>query len=118
MSALKSKYWRCFFCDEVFRTRKAAYLHFGEENCVTDLPACVDPLRYDEKKRLEEVRQLRAEVIRLQQQAERAEDAEALIESMYSQLRQYFGNDCNSIWLAGDRYKNAVYRAEQKAAEN
>lgn len=30
--------WRCFHCDEVFKTKKAAALHFGCE--VTDQAAC------------------------------------------------------------------------------
>jgi len=104
------KSWRCFFCDQVFTDRKEAWLHFGEENCTTDLPACVDPLRADEKARLDEVRELRAEVVREQQRAEDAEDAKGLLEDFYRELRRYFGKDCNSVWLAGDRYKSALNR--------
>jgi hypothetical protein len=25
-------------------------------------------------------------------------------------LRRYFGNDCTSVWLAGDRYQSALNR--------
>jgi hypothetical protein len=53
----KRKVWRCFHCDEVFRSRKSAYLHFGPDDaCEYDVPACVDPLRHDESKRLNELR--------------------------------------------------------------
>src|SRR6266576_2090048 len=60
---MASKRWRCFFCDEVFTTRRDAWLHFGD---TTDLPTCVDPLREDERARMNEVRELRDEVIRQQ----------------------------------------------------
>jgi hypothetical protein len=113
---MSRKTWRCFFCDEVFTTRHEAWLHFGEENCTSDVPACVDPLRTDEKKRLDEVRELRAEVIREQARAEEFSDAQDLLERFYRELEQYFGKGCNSVWLAGDRYKSALNRIEDLQA--
>jgi hypothetical protein len=107
---MSRKTWRCFFCDEVFTSRHEAWLHFGEENCTSDVPACVDPLRTDEKKRLDEVRELRAEVVREQARAEEFSDSKDLVDQFYSELRRYFGQDCNSVWLAGDRYKSALNR--------
>ena len=114
---MAGKRWRCFFCDEVFTNRHDAWLHFGEENCTTDLPACVDPLRTDEKERMNQVRLLREEVIREQARAEEAEDAEDLLEQFRSELRQHFGKDCNSVWLAGDRYKSALNRLSDLEAK-
>lgn len=33
--------WRCFFCDEVFKTREAAAIHFGVfDSCEPDEVAC------------------------------------------------------------------------------
>lgn len=32
--------WRCYFCDEVFRSRKKAAIHFGVDACEADVPAC------------------------------------------------------------------------------
>jgi hypothetical protein len=35
------KRWRCFFCDEVFTSSKAAALHFGTfDSCEPDTTAC------------------------------------------------------------------------------
>ncbi len=35
------KTWRCFFCDDVFRSAKAAALHFGAfDSCEPDVTAC------------------------------------------------------------------------------
>lgn len=56
----KRKTWRCFYCDEVFRSRRAAWLHFGDDGCIQDPPACIDPLRHDEKERMRELREARA----------------------------------------------------------
>ena len=54
----KRKTWRCFHCDEVFRSRKAAWAHFGpDQDCEKLPPACIDPLRADEKVRLTELRE-------------------------------------------------------------
>jgi hypothetical protein len=34
----KSRVWRCFFCDEVFRSIRSARIHFG--NFDSSLPLC------------------------------------------------------------------------------
>lgn len=35
------KQWRCFFCDDVFHSHKAAALHFGSfDSCEPDVTAC------------------------------------------------------------------------------
>lgn len=109
---MSKKVWRCFFCDEVFRTRKAAYEHFGEENCVTDPPACVDPLRRNEKLRLEELRQAREFALKCQNEAQRAEDLADGLQVEHDNFFRYFGPDCGSMWQAADRYKNAIYELE------
>ena len=53
------KTWRCFHCDEGFRSRRSAQDHFGLDYEEQELPACVDPLRYDEEKRLTQLREAR-----------------------------------------------------------
>lgn len=66
--------WRCFHCDEVFTDRKVAYDHFGpDDDGDKDPPACVDPLRHDEKRRLTELRDAQDYTF---QQQERANEAE------------------------------------------
>ena len=106
----KTKKWRCFFCDEVFTDRRAAWIHFGEPNCTDDVPACVDPLRHDEKARLAELREAREHAMKMQTESEKNDEAEALLENFRADLRRYFGNDCTSVWLAGDRYQSALNR--------
>lgn len=102
--------WRCFFCDEVFTERREAWLHFGEESCDSDVPACVDPLRTDEKKRMAAVRKARKYGDDCRRDADTNQDAVDNLEAMYEEIRRYFGEDCNSVWLAGDRYKSALNR--------
>jgi hypothetical protein len=103
------KTWRCFFCDEVFRSRGDAFAHFGEENCETDPPACVDPLRTDEKARFKELREARDFAVKCQNEALRAEELAEGLEAEHDNFFRYFGPDCRTMWQAADRYKNAVY---------
>ena len=104
-----SKTWRCFHCDEVFRDRRSAWEHFGEEySCASDVPACVDPLRTDEKARLKALREAQEHAINMQREFEAADDKLAELDNIYRELKRYFGEDCNSVWLAGDRYKSAL----------
>jgi hypothetical protein len=71
----KRKSWRCFHCDEVFRSRKSAYAHFGpDQNCEKLPPACIDPLRADEKARLTELREAQDYALKCQASANAAED--------------------------------------------
>jgi len=104
--------WRCFFCDEVFRSQRTAWEHFGEQNCASDVPACIDPLRTDEKARLTELREAREHAMKMQAESEKNDEAEGLLETFRAELRRYFGEDCTSVWLAADRYKSALNRIE------
>ena len=71
----RRKSWRCFHCDEVFRSRKAAYAHFGpDQDCEKLPPACIDPLRTDEKARLTELREAQDYAFKCQESANAAED--------------------------------------------
>lgn len=73
--AKRRKQWRCFHCDEVFRSRKTAVAHFGLDDYEgKDVPACVDPLRHDEAGRLKELRDAQSYALRCQESANRAED--------------------------------------------
>jgi hypothetical protein len=70
-----AKAWRCFHCDEVFRSRKAAWLHFGpDEGCEKLPPACIDPLRHDEAERLKELREAQQYAFQCQEDGYAAED--------------------------------------------
>jgi hypothetical protein len=107
---MSAKRYRCFFCDEVFTDRKAAWLHFGDENCTSDVPACVDPLRLDEKMRMNRLREAVEEANKARQALSEMQDWEADYAQLQEDIRRYFGKDCNSIWTAGDRYKSALNR--------
>jgi hypothetical protein len=107
---MSRKSWRCFFCDEVFSDRHEAWLHFGDDNCTSDIPACIDPLRADEKKRLNELREAVDEALKARQERDEMQDFKDNYEAIWSEIQRYFGADCNSVWLAGDRYKSALNR--------
>jgi hypothetical protein len=104
-----AKTWRCFFCDEVFRDRQSAREHFGEQNCESDPPACIDPLRADEKARLNELREARETALKALNDRDRAEELLEGLQAEHDNFFRYFGSDVNNMWQAGDRYKNAVY---------
>lgn len=71
----KRKSWRCFHCDEVFRSRKAAWAHFGpDQDCEKLPPACIDPLRADEKARIAELREAQQYAFECQESANTAAD--------------------------------------------
>ena len=71
----KRKSWRCFHCDEVFRSRKAAWAHFGpDQDCEKLPPACIDPLRADEKTRLTELREAQEYAFKCQESANSVDD--------------------------------------------
>lgn len=55
------KQWRCFFCDDVFTSAKAAALHFGVfDSCEPDVTAC--KLMSNQQHVLEYIRGLEEEV--------------------------------------------------------
>jgi hypothetical protein len=75
VSTKPRKAWRCFHCDEVFRSRKSAYAHFGpDQDCEKLPPACIDPLRADEKARLTELREAQDYAFKCQESGNAAED--------------------------------------------
>lgn len=66
------KQWRCFFCDEVFTSRKFAAEHFGcDDACEADVPAC--KLTSHEGHLVTYIRKLEKEVRRYQ-----SEDSDVL----------------------------------------
>lgn len=75
MNGPKRKAWRCFHCDEIFRSRKSASAHFGLDDYeARDVPACVDPLRSDETVRLTELREAQRYALQCQEEARVTED--------------------------------------------
>jgi hypothetical protein len=106
----KRKKWRCFHCDEVFIDRRAAWEHFGDDYlCSSDVPACVDPLRTDEKLRAKELRDAREHAMKMQRESEAADDKVALLDQWERELLHYFGHDVRSphqAWLKLEHWQN------------
>jgi hypothetical protein len=85
----KRKIWRCFHCDEVFRSRKSAYAHFGPDcDCEKLPPACVDPLRKDEKARITELREAQDYAFHCQESANCAEERASDLERELDEFRR------------------------------
>jgi hypothetical protein len=90
------KSWRCFHCDEVFRTRKAAWAHFGpDQYCEKPPPGCVDPLREDEKARLTELREAQEYAFECQELANAADDRADQIEGELAEFKTL--TKCDSV---------------------
>lgn len=93
---MKAKTWRCFHCDEVFRSRKAAWAHFGpDQECEKLPPACIDPLRRDEKQRLTELREAQQYAFEMQEEANKQEDRADLAESELAHFKAI--TKCDSL---------------------
>lgn len=91
----KRKTWRCFHCDEVFRSRKSAWLHFGDDGCIQDPPACIDPLRHDEKERIRELREAREWAINRDRRATQLEDKVDEVDRELSEFKHI--TKCSSV---------------------
>jgi hypothetical protein len=106
----KRKKWRCFHCDEVFTDERSAWGHFGDANsCESDIPACVDPLRFDEKTRLTQLREARELAIKMQQESEDADEKVSLFEYYEDDLRRLFGPEVHTphqAWLKLEHWQN------------
>lgn len=101
--------WKCFHCGEAFTDQRLAWEHFGDEStCASDVPGCIDPLRTDEKERLKELREAREYATKCQTDMQQQEDRMEILEGEISSLSTYFGEDCKSVWLAGDLHKSAL----------
>lgn len=82
------KTWRCFHCDEVFRSRKQAYDHFGpDEDCEKLPPACIDPLRHDEAERIKQLRDAQDYAMQCQESANRAEDELDIVKMELAEIK-------------------------------
>jgi hypothetical protein len=96
MQTMKRKQWRCFHCDEAFRSRKAAYAHFGpDDGCEKLPPACIDPLRTDEKARLTELREAQDYAQKCQESANSQDDRLDGLERELSEFKSITG--CRSV---------------------
>jgi hypothetical protein len=96
VSKTKRTTWRCFHCNEVFRSRKSALAHFGSEDfCKKDPPACIDPLRYDEKQRLTELRDAQHYALEMEESARESEDKVEMLEMELDEFKAL--TKCQSV---------------------
>ena len=92
----KRKSWRCFHCDEVFRSRKTAWAHFGpDQDCDKLPPACIDPLRVNEKSRLTELREAQQYAFECQEAGNTADDRADQVESELAAFKNL--TKCDSV---------------------
>lgn len=68
------KHWRCFFCDEVLKTRKAATEHFGSGDYENEPPLCVEAATTDLRKLVLTNREMWAELQRAHSENEELKD--------------------------------------------
>jgi hypothetical protein len=93
---VKRKTWRCFHCDEVFQSRKAAWAHFGpDQDCEKLPPACIDPLREDEKARLTELREAQQYAFDCQESSNASEDKADRAEMELAEFKRL--TKCDSV---------------------
>lgn len=108
-----AKRWRCFFCDEVLTNQRDAFIHFGDGSpCGSDVAACVDPLRSDEKELFKQLRDARELAIKGMRAEERADELEYDLRRMSEELEHHFGPGATHIWVAADRYKNLEFEVK------
>ena len=118
------KTWRCFHCDEVFRSKKQARLHFGgDEYEGKQLPACIDPLRTEEKARMDEVRKCQEYALQCQREGQQAEERTDELEYELKDFRHITG--CSNthelrMWMDSQQGRvvtaNALIEGFRKAA--
>ena len=82
--------WRCFQCKELFTDYAAAEDHFTLKGY--EVPACVDPLSKDEKARIKELRDARAQARQAFRERDAAESDRALLRSYQSEIGRLFGS--------------------------
>jgi uncharacterized protein (DUF3084 family) len=73
------KIWRCFHCDEIFKSRKKAAEHFGEGNYEAEIPLCVEAATTEQK----------ALVLTNREMWERVQKAESEIENLEGRLDHF-----------------------------
>ena len=107
-------HWRCFHCNEVFHSRRAARAHFGSGDYEESEPAaCVDPLRKDEEARLRRVREAEAHALKVMRELETAEDKLATAETDLRLIYRKMGEGCTNAWQVRDRIDNLRFELEQ-----
>lgn len=102
--------WRCFHCDEVFRTRQAAQDHFGLDEL--ERPGCVAILTEGERAILEDRREWRERAL-AEERAHGATAAEASsLRWDAHRITKKYGGQGASLWFAFEHVEGRMLAAE------
>ena len=111
----KRKEWRCFHCDEVFRTRKAAAEHFGEGNYEAEIPLCVEAATTEQKALTLTNREMWERVQKAESEIEDLEERLSHYEYIARKLTKKPGGTAHDLEHEWDFMEGRVIAAEAKA---
>jgi len=106
---VKRKHWRCFFCDEVFRTRKAATEHFGAGDYESETPLCVEAATTAKRKLVLKSRELWELLQKANTEVEELTDRLGGFEQIVSKATGISGATSHDLHLAIQRAEEAGY---------
>jgi len=109
------KEWRCFHCDEVLRTRKAAAEHFGEGNYEAEIPLCVEAATTEQKALILTNREMWERVQKAERQIEDLEDRLDDYEYITRKLTKKPSGTAHDLEHEWDFMQGRVIAAESKA---
>jgi hypothetical protein len=105
-------HWRCFHCNAVFTEEAEAKEHFGADEYEVEHPACVDPLRTDEKERMRVVSEMRKEIQRVEHERDEFEIGFDNFYTQCEELERLFGDGVTTAHHAWLRLEAAQNLAE------
>ena len=107
-----SKRWRCFFCDEVFTTRKLAAEHFGSGDYESETPLCVEAATTEQKQLILTNRELWTELQKAQSEVEELDYQLKGFEYLARKLTKKPNATVNDLEHAWDFMQGRVLAAE------
>jgi len=105
----KRKYWRCFHCDEVLRTRKSAEVHFGSGDYEDEPPLCVEAATTDKRELVLKNRELWEELQKANAEIENVTDRLAGFEQIVSKATGITDATTHDLHLALQRAQESGY---------
>lgn len=109
------KHWRCFFCDEVFRTRKSAAEHFGTGNYESETPLCIEAATTDQRQLILTNREMWEQLQKAQSENEELEDRLSGFQYTARKLTKKPNATVNDLEHEWDFMEGRVIAAEAKA---
>ena len=117
MSKVKKprKTWRCFHCDEVFKSRKAAAEHFGEGNYEAEIPLCVEAASTEQKQLILTNREMWETIQKAEGEIESLEDRLNHFEYVTRKLTKKPSGTAHDLEHEFDFMQGLIIAAEAKA---